>query len=111
MSDMQEYQSRQTVKARQVTDENGENVVTANGNELAEHGDYVVDYGDGDVRVVEKQSFEDSFTDSSVTSESESDESTSEPDERSFEPDEGSLESNGDSTESNDDSPTTTYGH
>lgn len=104
MSEMQEYQSKQTVKARQVTDEQGENVVTANGNEMAEHGDYVVDYGDGDVRVVEKQSFEDSFTGSSVTSEPDEDSSTESDEVSSTESDEGS------STEP-DNSSGTTYGH
>jgi hypothetical protein len=51
------YVSKETVKARQVTDKGGETVVTTLGTVSASKGDYVVDTGDG-IRVVERAVFE-----------------------------------------------------
>ncbi|HEX8349299.1 MAG TPA: hypothetical protein VF598_05015, partial [Hymenobacter sp.] len=54
------FQSKETIKARKVTDKAGEDVVTSNGNRRAERGDYVVDR-DGAVDVMQKADFENQF--------------------------------------------------
>lgn len=59
---MRTYSSRETIKARKVTDKDGEYVVTANGQRFARQGDYVVDRGGKDepsaIDVMEKDAFE-----------------------------------------------------
>ena len=67
---MQTYHSKETVKARKVTDKDGETVVTADGIFTANKGDYVVDdrvteevngvdtIVSGGIRVVEAEVFE-----------------------------------------------------
>jgi hypothetical protein len=57
MSRLTTYHSKETVKARKVTDKDGESVVTSRGTVQAAKGDYVVHHDDG-VTVQEAESFE-----------------------------------------------------
>lgn len=58
---MQTYRSKETVKARKVTDSEGEYVVTSLGTYLAREGDYVVSTKDGHTFVMEAENFESQY--------------------------------------------------
>lgn len=51
------YPSKETVKARQVTDKDGESVVTSQGPMSVQYRDYVIDTGDG-ITVMSRDVFE-----------------------------------------------------
>ena len=57
MARMRKFESRDSVKARKVTEDGGEDVITALGSVHAEKGDYVVDR-DGAITVEEAETFE-----------------------------------------------------
>ena len=58
MAKMTTYHSTATVKARKISDKNGEDVVTRDGGRHGAKGDYVVEHPDGSVTLEEAESFE-----------------------------------------------------
>ncbi len=60
---MTEYRSSETVDAREVTTEGGEDIVTPAGVVHANEGDYVISHKDGDVTVADPDNFHDTWGD------------------------------------------------